>query len=269
MIVRLVRHSNPGCLFANFHLVMEKHVSRTDGVKPEHLSEHFGNATAELVNDVFAEGADRAVLLMRHSARTFDSSIHDLHNPLTDHGRDLCAKLGQKLPKHLTIKGYASPPERCVETAEKTIAAHTENGGTGGRTRPVEALGVFYCLDQQKMWKVLRTCDGLADFVGRWFEQKMPVDALMPPELAVQMIMRVLQAKLEALNTNHLDLCVTHDMTVFTMRHGMGLEPAHGPDVEFLDGLVLFEKDGRRLFRSHHGGEVDVSEALNKLQTAH
>jgi hypothetical protein len=32
---------------------------------------------------------------------------------------------------------------------------------------------------------------------------------------------------------------------------------------------VLFEKDGRRLFRSHHGSEVDVSEALDQLQTAH
>ncbi|MFT5894908.1 MAG: hypothetical protein ACJAVI_004444 [Candidatus Azotimanducaceae bacterium] len=247
---------------------MEKYVSRTDGVKPEHLSEHFGDATADLVNNVLTDGADRAVLLMRHSARTFDRSINDLLNPLTDHGRNLCAKLGQKLPKQLTIKGYASPPERCVETAEKTIAAHSENGGVGGRTRPVEALGVFYCLDQQKMWKVLSACDGLADFVDRWFDQKMPVDVLMPPELAVLMVMRVLLAKLERLNANQMDLCVTHDMTVFTMRHGMGLEPAHGPDVEFLDGLVLFEKSGRRLLRSHHGGEVDVTEALNSLRVA-
>ena len=241
-------------------------MARTDGVKPEHMSEHFGDATADLVKDVFGGGADKAVLLMRHSARTFDPTIHDLHNPLTDHGRNLCAKLGEKLPKHLTIKGYASPPERCVETAQKTIAAHADNGGTGGRTRPVEALGVFYCLDQQKMWKVLQSSDGLAHFVTRWFDEDVPDDALMPANVAVQMVMRVLQAKFASLDSHALDLCVTHDMTVFTMRHGMGLEPAHGPDVEFLDGLILFERDGRRLFRSHHGAEVDVTEALGSFQ---
>jgi len=244
---------------------MEKSLSRSDGVKPEHLSEHFGEATVDLVNDVLADGADRAVLLMRHSARTFDRSINDLHNPLTDHGRNLCVKFGQKLPKHLTIKGYASPPERCVETAEKTIAAHTDKGGVGGRTRPVEALGVFYALDQQRMWKMLSASDGLADFVGSWFDKKFPDDALLPPELAVETLMRVLDAKLNALAPDHMDLCVTHDMTIFMMRHGMGLESVHGPDVEFLDGLVLFEKNGKKLFRSHHGGEVEVADALARL----
>ena len=237
----------------------------TDGVKPEHLSEHFGDATVQLVNDVLAEGADRAVLLMRHSARTFDRSINDLENLLTDHGRNLCSKFGQRLPKHLMINGYASPPMRCVETAEKSITAHTENGGRGGKTRPVEALGVFYSLDQYRMWKLLMESKGLADFVCRWFDGELPVDALLKPEIAVQTIMQVLETKLDALTPNQMDLCVTHDMTIFLMRHGMGLEPAHGPDVEFLDGLVLFEKDGRRLFRSHHGAEVDVRQTLANI----
>ena len=240
-------------------------MSSDDGVKPEHLSEHFGDATIDLVNDVLTEGADKAVLLMRHSARTFDRSINDLENPLTEHGRNLCVKLGQKLPKHLTIKGYASPPERCVETAEKTIAAHAEKGGASGRTRPVEALGIFYSLDHQRMWKMLSGSNGLADFVGRWFDKAFPTDALLSPELAVETLMRVLEAKLDALDPSHLDLCVTHDMTIFMMRHGMGLESCYGPDVEFLDGLVLFEKDGKKLFRSRHGGEVEVREALARL----
>ncbi len=235
------------------------------GVKPEHLSEHFGDATVDLVNGVFSEGANKAVLLMRHSARTFDRTINDLENPLTDHGRYLCAKFGEKLPKNLTVKGYASPPERCVETAEKAIAAHTDHGGAGGRTRPVEALGIFYSLDHQRMWKMLSSSNGLADFVGRWFNKEFPTDALLSPALAVETLMRVLEAKFDVLHANHLDLCVTHDMTIFMMRHGMGLEGCYGPDVEFLDGLVLFEKNGKKLFRSHHGGEVEVRQALAQL----
>ena len=93
----------------------------------------------------------------------------------------------------------------------------------------------------------------------------VPDDAMIPAGQAVGLVMRVLTSKLSNLNANSLDLCVTHDMTVFTMRHGMGLEPVTGPDVEFLDGLILFEKDGRQLMASHHGGVVDVAESLGRL----
>ena len=232
------------------------------GVQPEHLSHHFGDATNQLIEDVFDQGAQRAVVLMRHSARTFDPSINDLLNKLTDHGRNLSAKFGRGLPKDIWVRGYASPPERCMETAELAIASHLEGGGVGGRTRPVEALGVFYALDQQRMWKALSLADGLADFVGRWFEDQVAHDAVMPAPLAVNIILKVMGEKLRAapaqVDGRSLDLLVTHDMTVFLMRHGVGLEPAQGPTVEFLDGLIMYEKDGCTFMRSHHGGEVEV-----------
>ncbi len=223
-------------------------------------SNHYGQATAALVNEVYASGVQRAVLLLRHSARTFEPGIHDLLNPLTDHGRDLCRQLGLALPKELRLRGYASPPERCMETAQLVIKAHQAGGGDGGRTRPVEALGVFYALDQQKMWKGLSQADGLADYVSQWFAGNVPIDAMMPAELAVQMVLRALKGKLsEASEGPQLDLCVTHDMTVYTVRHGVGLESLDGPKVEYLDGLMLFERDGRLWLRSQHGGEIEIT----------
>ena len=94
--------------------------------------DHFGDATAALVQALYDDGVERAVLLMRHSARTFDRNIHDLLNPLTEHGRNLSRKLGTALPKDLHVRGYASPPERCMETAQIAIDAHTQAGGAGG-----------------------------------------------------------------------------------------------------------------------------------------
>ena len=224
------------------------------------LSDHFGRKTAAMVNEVFDSGVDRAVLLMRHSAREFNREINDLLNPLTEHGRALCSSLGRALPKDVNVKGYASPPERCMETAKIVIGAHTDDGGMGGRTRPVEGLGVFYSLDQMKMWMVLRECEGLADYVSRWVNGEVPSDAVMPAELATDMILRVLTSKLAADGAERqLDLCVSHDMTICMVRHQVGLEPAHGPTVEFLDGLILFEREGELRLASHHGGEVTVS----------
>ncbi len=33
-------------------------------------------------------------------------------------------------------------------------------------------------------------------------------------------------------------------------------------DVKFMDGLLMYERDGRVLFASQHGGIVEVDEAL-------
>jgi phosphohistidine phosphatase SixA len=54
-----------------------------------------------MVNEVFAQGVQRGVLLMRHSAREYRRGIHDLENPLTDHGRGLAKKTREKfVPRH-------------------------------------------------------------------------------------------------------------------------------------------------------------------------
>jgi broad specificity phosphatase PhoE len=201
---------------------------------------------------------------MRHSARTFDRNIHDLLNPLTEHGRALSRRLGEELPKHLRVRGYASPPERCMETAQLVIDAHKQGGGEGHRTRPVEAFGVFYALDQQKMWKGMSQADRMVDYLDAWFAGDVPEDAMMPAQLAVQMVLRAMLGKLRTAapddETPHLDLCVSHDMTLYTVRHGVGLESFDGPDVEFLDGLLLFSRGGRHFMRSQHGCEVEIGQ---------
>ena len=133
------------------------------------LSMHYGLATAQLIESVYDEGADRAVIMMRHSARTFNRDIHDLLNLLTDHGRELADALGTRMPKDILLKGYSSPAERCIETAERIIAQHQQAGGAGARTRVLEVLGVFYALDQGRMWKGLSQANGLAAYVESWF----------------------------------------------------------------------------------------------------
>ncbi|XOV82534.1 MAG: histidine phosphatase family protein [bacterium] len=229
----------------------------TRGAEAHH---HYGLSTTQMVADTFDEGVERGVLFMRHSARTFDREIHDLLNPLTDHGRGLSQQFGTRLPKDVHLRGYASPPERCMETAELVLKGHAEAGGQRSRVRALEALGVFYALDQQKMWKGLSLAQGLPNYVEQWFADQVPQDAMMPAPLAVRMILRALVGKLRdnTVQGRHLDVCVSHDMSVYTLRHGVGLEPVQGPEVEFLDGLLLFEKQGHLRMRSQHGGEVAI-----------
>ena len=159
----------------------------------------FGDATARMTRAVFSEGVDRAVLLMRHSAREYRRDIHDLENPLTEEGRALAARFGSQLPD-VNLRGYSSPVKRCTDTGTLAIGASTAagRGGVISRVRDVEAFGVFYALDQIRMWKGLRDAGGLANYVGGWFAGDVSQAAMMNPHRAVAMVLEVMLDKLRA-----------------------------------------------------------------------
>lgn len=228
--------------------------------------EKYGAATLDLVERVVDLGVDHAVVLMRHSAREFAPDRHDLENPLTAEGRELALELGARLPKHLLLRAYASPPERCMETAALVLEGHRRDGGATTRHRPLEALSVFYALDQMKMWKGMNAAGGLVPYVGAWVRGEVPEDAMMPADLAARLVLRVLAEKIrQPLAERQLDLCVSHDMTLYLLREVLLGEPAVGPAVGFLDALVLY-RDGDDLWMtSHHGERQRMGEKLGDV----
>ncbi|MGI9326802.1 MAG: histidine phosphatase family protein [Pseudomonadales bacterium] len=225
----------------------------------------YGVTTAHLIADAYAAGATHVVALMRHSARTFDRTINDLENRLTDAGRAYARGLGEALPAGLFVRGYASPPHRCMETAELVLEAYHGRGGRVRRARAVEGLGVFYALDQIKMWKGMNAAGGLVPYLQTWFDGKVPSDAMIPPLLAAQMVLRVLAGKLDDGNDQQqLDLCVSHDITVHLVRDRLLRESIHLAPVEFLDALVLYRHADGLWLASHHGAPVSVDEHLHQ-----
>jgi len=223
----------------------------------------YGEATIDLLHGVFESGVDHAVVLMRHSEREFAPDLHDLLNPLTEEGRRLARVLGARLPKHLTLRGYASPPERCMETAALVLEGHRAAGGKATRHRPLEALGVFYALDQMKMWKGMTEAGGLVPYLQSWFGQRLAPGAMMPADLAARLVLAVLADKLDTpVAAQQLDICVSHDMTLYLLRDRLLDERVHGPAVAFLDALVVYRRDGEIWMTSHHGEPRPVSDML-------
>lgn len=223
----------------------------------------YGDATVLLLDRVLERGVTHAVALMRHSAREFVPGRHDLLNPLTEEGRQLARGLGERLPKHLTLRAYASPPERCMETAALILEGHRGAGGAVTRHRPLEALGVFYALDQMKMWKSMDSSGGLVPFLQSWVRGEVSADAMMPPDLAARMLLRVLADKIRApVAERQLDLCISHDMTLYLLRDRLLGEGFDGPEVRFLDALVLYEEGGELWMTSHHGASRPVTALL-------
>ena len=221
---------------------------------------HYGNATADLLDEVFERGVRRAVVLMRHSAREYHPERHDLENPLTDEGRSFAVRLGERLPKQLTLRAYASPPERCMETAALILDAHRQLGGVATRHRALEALGVFYSLDQIRMWQGMKSAGGLVPYVQSWVAGLVPKDAMISSELAASIVLDVLQEKLASrVADEQLDVCVSHDMTLYLLRSQLLGEQIGDEPVEYLDGLVLFEEGDDLKMKSRHGSEITLS----------
>ena len=223
----------------------------------------YGDATLEQVEAMADDGCNHMVLLMRHSAREFNPAVHDLENPLTDEGRGLSRRLGRKLPKAYTLRGYASPAERCVETAQLCLDGHAAEGGSVTRVRPVEGLGVFYVLDQMKMYRVMRDMGTLTQFVSAWSESTIPEDALIPAQNAAQILMRVVTEKLnQPVAEKQIDVCVSHDLSLYLVRDRLLRESSDQGPVEFLDALVAFRRDDRVWLQSARTTPVDISVEL-------
>lgn len=223
-----------------------------------------GKETADMIQELVNSGVNQIVLLMRHSAREYAEGKHDLLNPLTDEGRDLSRELGQLLPKTLRVRGYSSPAERCIETAALIMTGHQETGGEILRNRVVEALGVFYVLDQMKMFMAMKDAGSLTDFLQAWFDGHIAPDILMPPNTAARVLARLAAEKLNEVHDRpHLDLLVSHDFTIYTVRDRMlGQSVKEYPDVRYLDGLALFRRDGEVYIKSHHGDAVRLNAPL-------
>jgi broad specificity phosphatase PhoE len=220
-----------------------------------------GTETLLLIDDVLAKDIGHIVLIMRHSAREFAPDKHDLLNPLTDEGRELALDMGERLPKSLLLRGYASPAERCVETAELILQGHERGGGRITRSRPAEALGVFYILDQMRMYKAMQAAGGQAPLLEEWFRGNVADDILIPADLAARLVAVFAARKLEGGSPEpRLDVLVSHDMTLYTLKDRLLRQPAseHG-GVNFLDGLAVYNLEGRLWIQSHHGEAVPLA----------
>ena len=135
------------------------------------------------------------------------------------------------------------------------------------RNRVVEALGVFYVLDQMKMYMSMQEAGGLVDFLNKWFEGHIQHDILMPPDLAARLVGRLAAAKLaQRRDKPQLDLLVSHDFTVYTVKDRLlGQDTGRYPEVHFLDGIAFFEREGRTYIQSHHEDAIPLNTDLGSL----
>ena len=215
----------------------------------------YGDSGIAQVNKALQRGASHVVLLMRHSAREYAEGLHDAKNPLTEEGRMLSLRFGENLPSGLTLRAYHSPVGRCKETAERILSGYASKGGVTTRYRRVEGLGVFYVLDQMKMYRAMHADGGLLPFTEKWFAGRQPADILMPARAAALALLDVLREKLGSdPDVQKLDICVSHDLSVLTLLDQLLGQPSSKfGNVEYLEAIAVYYLENKLVLHSRHG----------------
>ena len=201
-----------------------------------------GNAMIAHLETLQGRGITRALAVIRHSAREYAAGRHDLENPLTDEGRSMALSFGERLPADFTVRAYSSPVARCVDTAGLILQGHSAKGGEAERQRVVEGLGLFFILDQRKMFRLMHDVHGGGQgFIRAWCDGEIGADVVIPAPVAARIMLAMMASKLPPTGSA-LAVGVSHDFNLFMLREqllGMRLED-HG-HVEYLDGIVVYE----------------------------
>jgi broad specificity phosphatase PhoE len=211
-----------------------------------------GTAMLSVLTELHARGtapASRPSVLafIRHSARHYGQAENDLDNPLSDEGRTLCARFGKALPAWGEFSTRSSSAERCIETADLIRVSH---GHPRARANEIdEAFAAFYVRDMRRVGGMMKHLSP-QETLRRWFAGSIPAAVMMPPDAAAQRVLGAIAQQLAAAPADTLTLCVSHDWSIYLLRHMM-LELLYGehPPAEYLDGLA-FWRDGNDLMVS-------------------
>jgi broad specificity phosphatase PhoE len=213
-----------------------------------------GDKTLALLHDLIEQGITRYVVLMRHADRPIETVENDLHMQVSEAGKEAAFAFGQKLPTELPIHLYASPVDRCVETAELIGKGFESVGGARSEVSETEALYAFYVKDVHKADGILYEMFGRgewAQFFRNWFEGVYPESIIGNAAQAAETLMATLLELLQQ-SESAGSICVSHDINLFLIKeYYLGLQPEDHEYVQFLEGVIVYEKDGSTYIINH------------------
>ncbi|MEN3112120.1 histidine phosphatase family protein [Uliginosibacterium paludis] len=178
-------------------------------------------------------------LLLRHSVRD-ELPPGEAGNevPITDAGKDIALKLGQKLGARLRSL-HSSPLPRCVQTAEAMRL------GSGGDARISESrlLGDpgVYVLDGRLAWSNWETL-GHEEVMRHLMAEKQALPGMAQPDEAARVLVQSMLSSAEGDPGIHV--FVTHDVLVTaTVARLQGVHHASDDWPLFLEGALFWRSE--------------------------
>lgn len=205
----------------------------------------YGVKTMKAVRDLYEKGIDRMAVIIRHSARMYN--LKDIRSEnimgLTEKGKELSYKFGRELPPGCTVRLFSSPVGRCIETAYLIDKGYTSMGGETSINKVYNSLLSFFVRDTDSVMKKIYEggASGYITFIRDWLDGKIAPEIMLDSEDSSGRVINFLVKRLNETAENHINICVSHDMVLFTLKeHALGLRHEDVGIPEYLEGVIIY-----------------------------
>jgi hypothetical protein len=220
----------------------------------------FGKSTRDLIKSLTDRGINNMSVMMRHSARHYnwDQPQEEPFLLLTAEGKEYAYNLGKSLPPGFTLRFHSSMVGRCIETAYLIDKGYVSQGGKTKHNVMEPYLSPSYVKKPFELIKILQQTS--PNFIRSWFEGNISTEIIAPPQGAAQDIVTMLVNKQANLPDNHINLGVSHDWNLYLVKeHIMGLKHEDVGRVAYLEGLVVYQEQGKTFVVNHQCDPINIA----------
>lgn len=200
----------------------------------------------------------KIILILRHSQRNEPKDFDiDADLNLTLLGRKIAKIFGEKLPKDKPIRMFHSKTDRCKDTAEEIFNGFKEIGGEAvlkGNLIPLSRIGIRleFFLEENKKYDILK-------IFNRWTAGLYSPELWSPLIPYCQKAAQVIWTQIDNAPEKALDIHVTHDLHLLTLRLGWFGIPPGKEWINYLGGFAFsFIEDKILLFNSNKLIHVEI-----------
>ena len=219
--------------------------------------QRYGLEIVELINGLLEEGISKYVALIRHSVREIDSEKDDLFCGLTQEGEAAALEVGKALNPAIPICFYSSFVGRSIDAAKMIGQGYRSIGGKVKYNIVHDKLSGFYLKNKPEVMRIIKEMEDMGSyhsFYQDWFDGKLSTDIIMEGRKAAAVQIDTL-LKLYSSNSDCGHICVSHDQNLYLMNHYfLEICPEKHPKIGFMDGVVVYEKDGKLYITSNYCG---------------
>ncbi len=223
----------------------------------------YGMKTLDIVRQLRNDGIRKISVLMRHSARHYDEE-HMEREPLmwlTEEGKQFAYTFGQNIPQTPLVRFYSSLLGRCIETAYQADKGYTAKNGTTESNIITIELAPSFVKKPLDVFKLHREM-GTPGLFTEWFAGRLSDDLVGRSDEVADTMIRCLTSMLRGGPDSHIDIAVSHDWNLYMIKHHflrLGLEKSI--QVEYLEGIVIFERDGSLYLTNHEIDSIKIDPA--------
>ncbi|MFW9821780.1 MAG: histidine phosphatase family protein [Candidatus Thorarchaeota archaeon] len=194
----------------------------------------------------------RLILILRHSHRNEPKPLENVNKlRLTPQGHAIAKKFGELLPKNRPIRIFHSIIWRCEETAEDIHEGFQNIGGESelkGVFEPLFDIGI-----QKKTFTEKFKGEHFRKVLFRWSAGFYLPEDWTPFTTYCQQAANIIWNQHNNPWSNNIDIYVTHDWHVMSLRYGWFGLPPDEYWVKFLGGFVFTFQNNHILLLDHKG----------------